>query len=100
MAIATLSVHCDCKHTYQDALYGKGIRVAVPPGSSARRAIANEVKCTVCGTSHRQFQGTLYKGTGKKGGSGSGAGRAKLYLAKPPKDGWKGGLPEDNGCRK
>lgn len=86
MAFAQLSVKCGCKHAYQDALYGAGTRVAI--GS-----LKNEAECTVCGTKHREFKGTinLRKKSGTKG--------RRTYFARPPVTGWVGGNPEANGWR-
>ena len=39
---------CICKHTYQDRLYGKGMRVHTVGGEKARPTFY----CTVCGAQH------------------------------------------------
>lgn len=86
MPYAQLSVKCDCKHPFQDSLYGVGVRVAIG-------TLKNEAECTVCSAKHRDFRGTinLRKKSGTKG--------RRSYFAKPPREGWKGGMPEANGWR-
>lgn len=87
MKQATLSVKCRCKHAFQDATYGAGVRVATANSK-------NEASCTVCGSK------TYIGDTGiKKGKKSGGKGGAKSYFAIPPVDGWKGGMPEHNGLK-
>lgn len=40
-------VKCTCKHEFQDATYGKGMRVTNPVGKTAAT-----VRCTVCSAIH------------------------------------------------
>jgi len=39
-------VHCDCKHDFQDKVYGKGKRLGTPTKKSKTDII---YRCTVCG---------------------------------------------------
>lgn len=87
MSKATLSVKCRCNHAFQDATYGKGIRVAT-------LSLKGDASCTVCGS--KTYIGTDGVKKGKKSG---GKGGAKSYFAFPPADGWKGGVPEQNGLK-
>lgn len=38
---------CDCKHDFQDSVYGKGMRVFNPQGKGKDQG--EEYICTVCG---------------------------------------------------
>lgn len=89
MAKVSLSVKCNCRHGFQDGLYGKGVRVAT---ASAK----GHADCTVCGVSHREFSGEHDNRKGKKSG---GSGGAKTYFARPPVTGWVGGEPIANGWK-
>jgi hypothetical protein len=46
-------VNCGCKHEFQDAEYGKGIRVANIVNKSAKKdSVRVNVRCTVCAREH------------------------------------------------
>lgn len=46
-------VHCKCKHDFQDARYGAGVRVANLKTKSVKGGSDSvDVKCTVCGVTH------------------------------------------------
>lgn len=45
---ATAKVNCKCESTFQDARYGKGVRVA--NATQKKNDKQTEVRCTVCGT--------------------------------------------------
>lgn len=90
MRTASLSVNCNCRNEFQDATYGKGIRVATP-------RVKGTAYCTSCNREHLNFNGTNDNKKGKKAGGGKGG--AKSYFAKPPVTGWSGGEPIANGWK-
>ena len=47
---ATAKVSCKCESTFQDARYGKGVRVA--NATSKKNDKQTEVRCTVCSAIH------------------------------------------------
>lgn len=47
----TVIKRCDCKSSYQDSKYGKGLRV-MNYGSKASPGKSEGYRCTVCGRSH------------------------------------------------
>ena len=55
MRHGSLKVLCNCKHEFQDAEYGVGVRVANPVNKSRTTNIVKEVRCTVCSKSHTRF---------------------------------------------
>lgn len=40
---------CDCKHPYQDARYGPGVRVHNLMNNAKADSTAKQGRCTVCG---------------------------------------------------
>lgn len=91
--MSTAIVKCNCHSTpacdFQDRRYGKGRRVANINGKG-------DGSCTCCGAMHRGLEKEARKKTSSSGGRGG----AKWFIAVPPPEGWKGGLPEHNGYRK
>jgi hypothetical protein len=43
-----MKIKCNCKHEYQDGVYGKGVRIATPCKPVNRKP--TKARCTVCGT--------------------------------------------------
>lgn len=50
MAHGTAKVLCKCPHEFQDATYGKNVRIANATEKSNEQKI--DVRCTVCRTVH------------------------------------------------
>lgn len=48
-----MKVTCKCKHEFQDATLGKGVRYTTPVNKSKKDGKVTEHRCTVCGTTHR-----------------------------------------------
>jgi hypothetical protein len=48
----TYKVLCKCQHNFQDAAYGKGVRIANPT-SKIHLDGTLDVRCTVCNTIHK-----------------------------------------------
>lgn len=59
MKNGTTKVHCACKHAQQDAMHGAGMRVANATAKQDEKAGTIEVRCTVCGTTHRVGYGAV-----------------------------------------
>lgn len=52
-----MKVACTCKSEFQDARYGKNVRIANPVNKTKKDGKPTEAKCTVCGTTHHKFVG-------------------------------------------
>ena len=53
MLKTTRNIACNCKHEFQDKLYGIGRRLANLVNKSVKSASNNvDYRCTVCGKSH------------------------------------------------
>lgn len=59
MKNGTTKVHCACKHPQQDAMHGVGMRVANATAKQDEKAGTIEVRCPVCGTTHRVGYGSV-----------------------------------------
>lgn len=51
MKSGTARVQCKCPHDFQDAQYGKNMRVANATAKQDKDTV--EVRCTVCSAAHR-----------------------------------------------
>ena len=52
-----MKIKCNCANSFQDYLYGPGIRVANPVNKTAVNGKVVDYRCTVCGKVQNNTQG-------------------------------------------